>query len=398
MTTETETPPQPYETATICQRCQTAQNWKGASWCPTCGYYPFADSDALQDDSWKKFVPESVVNPVEEDGDFLQSLPVWCRIMAGGIAAIPVFGLLIRILFPETHPRGLIALVVLAAGLVTILGSHACAVRQALREDKRIRLIDAFISWLCVWQPTFRELPKTCKRTWAFAWGVAAVVTATTVIGGINYSAPFQTELPLPERVRVVRGRRINWSQEAGKAFVQAATKGGTHEIYIDEIMGDDAVAAAGNNEMAMKQAVAAMAAQAGVSAAQMEDVKKQIEQMVTTSLEKEPIEAIIYGVVYTKGVATSFLFAGRIEGKYCHVAEIYGDEMSPASYRRITSRLKDQIQEHPAIPATRDDAKWVRPILLCRLRYTKMNDDHTLVAAEFHKVVKEIVKGNRSR
>jgi hypothetical protein len=143
------------------------------------------------------------------------------------------------------------------------------------------------------------------------------------------------------------------------------------------------------------------MAAQAGVSATHMEDEKKQIEQLVTTSLEKEPIEAIIYGVVYTKGVATSFLFAGRIDGKYCHVAEIYGDEMSPASYRRITSRLKGQIQEHPAIPATtrrRDDAKWVRPILLCRLRYTKKNDDNTLVDAEFHKVVKEIVKGNRSR
>jgi len=390
-------PPPPNRSVTICPQCRGAEDWQGASWCPDCGYYPPVDATVSMDSPLEYEVPDTGFDVGELDADFFNSIPGWARVMGAGIMGILTIGLIVTLAFPESPERGFIALAMLAAGIITVFTAHTLAVRQALREDSRIRVVDAFISWMIVWQPTFRELPETIRRVCAFAWGVTMIVTATTVIGGINYSAPFQTELPLPERVRVIKGRRINWSQEAGKAFVQAATKGGTHEIYIDELMATQgATTSNGELKPELEQAIAAMAAATG--AQDLTQAKKNFERIIAAIPKKQPIEAMIYGVVHTDGVATSFLFAGRVQGEFHHVAEIYADALSPENYQRLVMRLQSKTQEHPAIPSDREDVTWVQPILLCRLLYTKFNDNNTLEHARFDRVIKEIIRGNRRR
>ncbi len=97
-----------------------------------------------------------------------------------------------------------------------------------------------------------------------------------------------------------------------------------------------------------------------------------------------------MYGVLTNdEKTPTGFLFAGRPRSQYQHVAEIDAEDMSREDYQRVAARLARRIQKRPAIP-TQLDAVWVDPVLVCRLRYVRMNNDGTIVGAEFDEIIRD--------
>ena len=110
-----------------CPRCHTTQDWGQSSWCPNCSYYPVVDGNAGAT-SWADDLPDMPQEEVADDRSALASIPVWFWVMLGGIVGITAVSVTVRLMFPDEHsPRGLIALLQLATGMVTVAVAHGIA-------------------------------------------------------------------------------------------------------------------------------------------------------------------------------------------------------------------------------------------------------------------------------
>lgn len=187
---EEDSGPAPGET---CARCHTNQEWGRDSWCPSCGYYPSLDAEAINDTSWQD--PLLVEADNAPQGNLFAALPAWFWIMIGGSLAILLLGLFVRTRVANDEAlRGFIAVSAVGVSTVVIGIAHLLACFFAMKRDRRITPMDAIISWFSVWHPTITQLPATRFRLWSMSWGVTSLITALLIIGGIDYEAPFRTE------------------------------------------------------------------------------------------------------------------------------------------------------------------------------------------------------------
>ncbi len=369
-----------------CARCHTNQDWGTSSWCPNCGFYPTLDAQSVKDESWKAAMP------VEEEsipeGNLFAQLPAWFWILMGGIVAIVMTGFYIRVEAADAEStRGMIALGILPIALTMMAIAHVIASRQAMRHDPRIRFADALISWFTVWQPSITQLPDSRKRIWSMTWGMTAVVTSLLVIGGIDYNAPFrnkETVKPKPFGNKVIQA-----VTGAAKAAGQGSNPGSMEktlgQLSDPSLVGEAAGGAPASMEDALSQLTSLP-----------EELEKLKDQDLTDVQPLSDIEVdktilcIVYGVVTNEErLPTSFLFAGKPGNDYQHVAEIYAEDLDEAEYRRLAMKLFTKVQDRPAVP-TDYDAVWVDPVLVCKLRYSEMNEDGTVSEAEFDSIVRD--------
>lgn len=371
-----------------CPRCHTTQPWGESSWCPNCAYYPVVDGATGGSSSWADALPEPDA-PEEEfdDRGALQSIPLWFWGMLGGVVAITAFSVAVRLMLPdEDSPRGLIALIQLSIGLISMLTAHIVASKNALQNDRRLNLNDVALAWFNIWQPTIAKLPETCRRVQAMAWGGFAVLTAVTVIGGIDYSAPFRThKAPEVKPMKMI-------GAVAAAARAQAAEE--TPEA-MQEALGD------------LQSEVAAMQEEAGLNDGQggpknMEEalnelgnMQEQLEQLEGIDPEAVLAEELastmscyIYGVVTDKNnTPKAFLFAANTKGQDQHVATIKTEDLPREDFRIIAVRLYTAVQKQPEIE-TDQEAVWVKPIVSCRLAYRGLKENGELNDPEFEAIV----------
>jgi len=382
-----------------CARCHTTQEWGTSSWCPNCGYYPTINSEGVSDNSWKDAMP--VEEESVPEGNLFAQLPGWFWILMGGIVCIVMTGFYIRIQADEAEStRGMIALGILPFALTTMAIAHLLASRQAMKHDPRIRFADAIISWFTIWQPSIGQLPDSRKRIWSMTWGMTAVVTSLLVIGGIDYNAPFRnTEKVKPKPfgnkiIQAVTGA----AKAAGQGGSAASMEEALGQLSDPSMVGNAGAGGAQDMEGALKQLTDSAAGGLGGS---MEDamaklgaVPGQLEDMAKSAQEDlEATEAtlcILYGVATNdEQLPTSFLFAGKPRNDYQHVAEIQAEDLDKQEYRRLAIKLSKKVQNRPAVPTTYD-AIWVDPVLVCKIRYSQMNEDGTVRDAEFDSIVRD--------
>lgn len=377
-------PPSATVPGETCARCHTTEPWGSSSWCPRCGYYPSLDANGISDDSWRQHVTSDEAPPADES--LFGSLPVWFWILIGGMLSILMVGLVVRTQAAEEESlRGLIALSVAGLAFPVIAVAHFRACRYAMKLDPRIKLMDGLLSWFNVWQPSIDQLPATRKRTWAVSWGGTAVVTALVIIGGIDYSAPFRTD------------RKAETNLGAGKviqAVAGAARAGGQNgSKNMQDALGqltDEAMPGAGGAPASMEDAVNSLAA-VPENLDEMAAVAGNEEEVAEEEIETADHEmlCIVYGVLTNdEKVPTGFLFAGKPRTKYQHIAEIRAEDLAKKDYQRLAGHLAGQIQQYPAIPTSRD-AVWVNPILVCKLKYVRMNQDGTVYGPEFAEIIR---------
>ena len=228
-----------------------------ASWCPNCAYYPSVGEDDVEDTSWKEHVVDD--SPEAEPENIWQSIPAWFWVMMAGILGIMGSSVAIRFMMPEEDsPRGIVALVQLAIGMLSFATAHGIASREAMKNDPRINLTDVALSWFSVWQPTITQLPHTCKRIWGIAWGIMAMITAVTVIGGIDYSAPFRGEEKKGPNVAANVIRNVASAAKAQAGQDQKSMEDALSEMNDPEAMADQANA--GGGPASMEEAVQQLA------------------------------------------------------------------------------------------------------------------------------------------
>lgn len=368
------------ERAETCVRCHTSQEWGESSWCPACGYYPIVDGTAVDGTSWADDLPDAPEEEVKDDGSALESLPAWFWGLLGGVVGITMFSVAIRILFhAKEDVRGTIALTQLAIGVISVLSAHGLAAKFAMKNDRRVNLNDVLLSWFNVWQPNIQSLPATYSRLRGLVWGGIAVMTAMTIIGGIDYSAPFRVDDP--------KKTKTQKASAAVGAITSAAKESDEDEVPLDEALNDlqeeqseeeKARGAGGSGKM-------------GDALSELDGVEDQLDALLESGATEEAtieLECFIYGVVTdTRNMPASFLFAADVRGRVQHVAEIRVEQLPPAKFRQIAVRLQSAVQKQPEVPSQRK-AVWVKPIVACRLKFNGFTKTGDLRRPEFDAII----------
>lgn len=397
--------------AATCPRCHTTKSWGESSWCPDCGYYPIVDKGAVGGASWADDLP-ATVEEVNDNRTALESIPMWFWGMIAGMIGITGFSVAIRLLFPGEDGesvRGAVALLQLSIGGTSVLVAHIIATKFAMSNDRRINLFDFVIAWFAIWHPTIAALPKTCMRLLAVVWGGIAVITAVTIVGGIDYAAAFRPahEAPDLKPMKLI-------GAVAGAAKAQAASKGDKPESMadalnevaseVDEMSGN--VDDSGGSGMTMQEAFDELGdmeselgaltgdlnADLGVNGDVSDLSPEELEAKLREAAEKDrqDVSCFVYGVtIDQRKVPKTFLFAADLNGQHQHVAEIQGVDMNRADYKKLVLRLYKAIQKTPEIPSERK-AVWVKPIVTCRLSYAQLTDEAEMDDPRFEAFVVE--------
>lgn len=373
-----------------CPRCHSTESWGQSSWCPKCNYYPVVDSGTTDGTSWADDLPDLPQEQVD-NRTALQSIPGWFWATLVGTVAITGFSIAIRMQFPDADsPRGTIALVQLSLGLVTMITAHIIAAKLAFATDRRTNFNDVLLSWFTVWQPTIGRLPGSCKQIWAVVWGGVATITAVTIIGGIDYSAPFRTH-KAPEI------KPLNVIGKVAGAARAGANKGGS----MDDAFGDlesqvqEAEGEMGGIPDGPPKSMEDALAEIGDMDKQLDGLKNTLDEDGIKSLEDamkleavRELDCFIYGVITdSKNIPTSFLFAANTTGTDQHVAEIKTEDIPKDKFRSIAVRLYKEVARQPVVASERK-AIWVKPVVTCRLKFTEFNKEGQLLGPEFDAIV----------
>lgn len=389
--------------AETCPRCHTTESWGQSSWCPKCNYYPVVDKGALPGTSWADDLPDM---PQEEEDNrgALESIPGWFWGMLAGVAAIAIFSVSIRMMYPEDDgPRGMIALAQLVIGLTTMIISHIIAAKLAFATDRRTNFNDVLLSWFSIWQPTIGQLPRTCKQIWAVVWGGVATLTAVTVIGGIDYSAPFRTHTAPKIKPMNVIGA-VAGAARAGAANKEGQTMDEAFADLASQVEDGNMGDLPGGSPESMEKALAELGTMDdklnGIEAAvnadghrinaagQLVDEHGNLLDANGKRIPTRDLECFIYGIVTdSKNVPKTFLFAANTSGVNQHVAEIKVEDLPKERFRHIALKLYPEVRQQSVIQSTRE-AVWVNPVVTCRLKFLEFTADGQLIGPEFDAIV----------
>lgn len=394
-----------------CPRCHTTASWGENSWCPDCGYYPIVDKGAPEGQSWADDLPEEPVE-YEDTRTALQSIPMWFWGMIAGMVGITAFSVAVRLMNPGEDGesvRGTIAILQLVIGGVSMISAHIIATRFAMSNDRRINLFDFVIAWFAIWQPTIIALPKTCKRLLAVVWGTIAVITAVTIIGGIDWAAAFRPshDAPKLKPMNVI-------GAVAGAAKAQAA-KDGDNPVTMGDALGDlagqveemggdagggggsgkslqEAFDELGDMEGQLEKMTNGLPSDLGVDGDLSDLSPEEMAEKLAKAAAKNRANCncVVYGVVTNeKRVPTAFLLAANNDGVDQHVAEIDASSLSKAQLKKLIVKVSRLVQKKPAVPSERK-AIWVEPSVTCRLSFVKLTDDGELEDPKFEAFVIE--------
>lgn len=374
-----------------CPRCHTTQPWGESSWCPNCSYYPVVDGSAGGTASWADSLPDIPHEEIEDDRSALEAIPVWFWAMLGGVVGITAFSVVIRVMFPEDDsPRGIIALIQLSVGLISMLIAHIMVSKFALANDRRLNLNDVLLSWFNVWQPTIDRLPGTCRLVLAMAWGGFAVLTAVTIIGGIDYSAPFRVHKDPP---------KLKPMEMIGAMAAAAKAQSGDEAVSMEEAMADlqaqmaDVEQAAdvngdGGPAKSMEEALDELGSMDqqldSLTATALEDLEKANADEADKAELTYTLNCYIYGVkTDDKNVPKEFLFAANTKGKEQHVCSIKTEDLPRQEFRIIAVQLSTAIESKTEVETTHK-AVWVKPVVTCRIAFKDITEVGEFKEPEF--------------
>lgn len=312
-----------------------------SSWCPRCGYYP-----TLSEDRQAVGLDAAAESEADEDEpepqNLLQVLPVWVWVTLGGVFAVFGTSVAIRVTLDRSGGDATaFGWPMLIGGLITVVTAHGIALRHAMSCDRRVTLNDGLIAWFTVWQPTIADLPETRRRLWALVWGGTAVLCAVAVVGGIT----------------------MDWLLKPGEK----------HKFEKDA---------------AVTGAIADAAAAQQPDAATLEEALEQVadrgedaqEPPVASAEPENELTGTIFGFQANRnGVPLNFLFSGITRHRRQHVATISTERLSDEMLRVIVMRLHNTLRRTPATP-TIYSARWVEPLVECRLKYDSIAENGTLV------------------
>lgn len=181
-----------------CPKCGSTEPWGISSWCPNCFYHPRMGEVVITTpppDPEVRHLVAGHSEPAESYLDVLKALPQWLHILWIGVVAIFVISVVMTLKLPKTGlERALWTLVQASLGLIAAGAAHVMVFFKAIPNTDKYGPFDLLMKPLDFWRYAIHKLPSGAWRLWMFAWGLTAAFSAIVLIGGIHYSAAFETK------------------------------------------------------------------------------------------------------------------------------------------------------------------------------------------------------------
>jgi hypothetical protein len=325
------------EAAAGCPKCGNLDSWGTASWCPKCGYYPrFGTTVALEGAA---AATQDGLPAPSSHLEALARLPKWAYVLAGGIVAIFVISVAVRVVIPDDSlVRSLWSITQLVVGGGTFIAMHVYAFLRAGMKTDRLNFFDMIVHPIEVWRPSFQELPATSRRIWAGAWGFMASACAILIIGGIRYSA-LTDDWGFKERPKQNLMKKI---KDQLLANAKDAEEGADNlEDAINDFAGDDEAKNKGKHELEM------LSADCVVVGFNIDKNTGEIRDLVLASVIDERLQ-----------------YAGMVTGG-----------IPPELQKQLRDKLPALAQEEPFLKCP-VAATWVKPVVTCRTSFKSWSDN----------------------
>lgn len=334
----------------VCPKCGFDGSWGTASWCPQCGYYPGVTDGICE------VVRESQVD--ENPAPKKHLLPVWVKILLGGLAAVGAISVLAKYYFYYYGGNiGLWTISQFFIGLAMVLGAQILTTIVAIKSGSQDSLLDGFTNPIEVWRPTLETLPRGSRRICSFAWGLLAAILAIALIGGIDYSAMWG------EPVKRPRSSQTNLVHEfvaESKQGAEARQDG--EESDLENAMNDFVGAATSDENEPLPPA-------------------------------DRPLRCVVYG--YMKDGRRDFgrvLIAARIQGEWKHVAIIPADGLSSDVRRELAGQFQPLSREEPLVTGP-FAGTWVEPNVGLEVSFDGWTDSRSMISPVFERLLRRDVE-----
>jgi hypothetical protein len=184
--------------AKACPQCGSTEPWGISSWCPNCFYHPRLGQAMAPptppDPEVRHFLPGHTAQP-ESFAAVLKTIPLWTYPIWMGMAAILALSLFESVKLPRVGAERAIWTVAQASlGLIAAGVAHVLTFFIAIPSMEKHGPFDLFLKPFDFWRYTIRKLPTGAWRLWMITWGLTAAFSALVLIGGIRYSAMFETK------------------------------------------------------------------------------------------------------------------------------------------------------------------------------------------------------------
>ncbi len=329
-----------------CPNCDTTESWGGASFCPSCGYYPKLGTTLSSD----------VMKPAyNEDEDPLDNIPLeipqWLWISLGGMALFLGGSLYARFYVTADGPRTIWSLGQIFVGMALLVGAHFQAYLRNVSKNDRASFTDIFLHPIEIWRPVFSNLPETGSLVSRATWGVTATAMAFLIVGGVSRSELADVMGAQEGEAQMFNPLKLIMSQTGKMAQAQGAQQ---------PVVQEDA-------PESMEEAVAQLTEQIGVD---------QLQNMGPVGVPAAPGPdrrsqcAIIGYTKSVKGELRSVLVAKIVQGEPAEfVAKVPTAGMPDDIVQRLQHLLPQLRVRRPAVdcPIT---AYWVDPQLSCQIGY----------------------------
>jgi hypothetical protein len=184
--------------AKACPQCGSTQPWGISSWCPNCFYHPrlgqMAGSLPTPDPEVRQFLPGHVQQQ-ESYIAVLKTIPLWIHVLWIGVVGVLALSALETLKLPKFgYERAVWTVVQASLGIIAAGTAHVMTFFIAMPSMEKHGPFDLLMKPFDFWRFTIRRLPSGAWRLWMFAWGLTAAFSALVLIGGIRYSAMFETK------------------------------------------------------------------------------------------------------------------------------------------------------------------------------------------------------------
>ncbi|MGE0377779.1 MAG: hypothetical protein AB7I48_10795 [Planctomycetaceae bacterium] len=383
----------------VCPQCGNDADWKSSSWCAACGYYPA--------------IGRLVETPAAENEETVyenwwEAVPEWMWILAGGVIALFVTSVGVRVVFAESAVRVWWTVAQLVIGVVAFFAAHLLAYLHGASRSDRIGPLDAFMKPIATWQPVLRSLPEKVKLLWTGSWSLTAVLMAMFVIDGIDYQAlaearkekddskkktnPMAFVIKSAQTVATAQNGLPNSGGDAESledALSEFTGADGTEDGYAEmpqESGSAESLAGAQSGEGADADGVgttaepgseadgtdsASGAASNEVGASDQKKLPGGPTSIPDRENLKESIQCMVIGYTTNRtGEPRSLLLAAPIRDRLRFVAKVPLERIEQRALAGIPEQLPSLHQGRP-VTASPFGGRWLKPELFCDVRYS---------------------------
>jgi hypothetical protein len=335
------------EAGPVCEKCGAEIQSRDSLICQRCGWYASIHSYIEIDHAWEGIEYADSTEKGKEASHERFALPAWAWVLVACVLGVVAESFVARLVTPaESTMRTVWSVSQLIVGAIVFAVGHFIAHILLSRDDSEVGLVDLLLKPFRPWIALYSRLPDHLLVCHFGAVGLAAILGATLVIGGIPYERLLDWGFKKPVKESLI-----------GAIAAQAREQEGGSDT-LEESVQDFA----GQQDLT----------EGGAGSEKKEKTESPAAQPLTP-LERRQEDCLIVGYrANAEGLAYLVYLAGESGGQLHYVGQTT-PRLPLDELRQFSRQLADIQTVSPFVTiATDEKAVWVEPKLTCRVSYSK--------------------------